>query len=184
MSAGYVARSDRPRMGRWRIRDTPLSGEWRAEPRRRTDRRMEIDITTDVRIARPRPEVAAYMFDPRNDAAWTTGVIESHPRQEGRLAPGARVERIAKFLGRRFGYEYVVTAADGDRSVELSVSQPFPMRIRYELEDAPGGATVARIRARGEGTGFFSLSAPLLAPMVKRNISKDLELLRQRLEQR
>lgn len=145
---------------------------------------MEIDITTDVRIARPRPEVAAYMFDPRNDAAWTTGVIESHPRQEGRLAPGARVGRIAKFLGRRFGYEYVVKGADGDRSVELSVSQPFPMRIRYELEDAPGGATVARIRARGEGTGFFSLSAPLLAPMVKRNISKDLELLRQRLEQR
>jgi hypothetical protein len=49
--------------------------------------------------------------------------------------------------------------------------------------DADGG-TIARIRARGDATGFFRVAAPFMARMVRRNIGKDLELLKQHLEQR
>ena len=139
---------------------------------------MSTDVTVEVIIARPRAAVAAYMFDPQNDAAWTTGVIEARPRQPGRLVAGARVERTAKFLGRTFAYEYMVTAASGDDFVEMSVNEPFPMHIRYELADAPGGGTVARIRATGEARGFFRVAAPLLNPMVRRSIAADLKQLK------
>jgi carbon monoxide dehydrogenase subunit G len=142
---------------------------------------MAIDVQSEVLIQRPRAQVAAFMFDPRNDAIWTTGVIECRPLTEGRLRAGSRVERLTKFLGRQFGYTYEVTAADGDRSVDMRVAQPFPMQIRYELEDA-GEGTRARIRASGEAGGFFRVAAPLLSRMVRRNISNDLETLKEYLE--
>lgn len=145
---------------------------------------MGIDIQTQVLIQRPRAEVAAFMFDPRNDAMWTTGVIECRPLAEGPLRPGVRVERISKFLGRRFGYEYEVVAADEEGFVEMRVAQPFPMHIRYELEEACAGGTVARIRAQGDAGGFFRMAAPLLGRMVRRNITNDLETLKEYLEAR
>jgi Polyketide cyclase / dehydrase and lipid transport len=109
---------------------------------------MSVDVAPEIVIFRPRAAVAAYMFDPRNDANWTSGVIESRPLQEGRLGKGSRVERISKFLGRRFGYTYEVVHTDDDRLVEMSVTKPFPMQIRYELEDVPQG-TLVRTRLRG-----------------------------------
>lgn len=139
------------------------------------------DIREQVTIARPRAEVAAYMFDPANDAAWTTGVLEANPRQPGRLRSGAKVERIVSFMGRRFGYEYEVVDAAGDEFVEMTVEKPFPMRIRYELVDE-GDATRASIHATGDSSGFFRLAGPMVDPMVRRNIRADLEALKRTLE--
>ena len=144
---------------------------------------MGVDVQAQVLIPRRREEVATFMFDPHNDAIWTSGVVESRPRNEGPLTTGARVERISKFLGRQFGYEYEVIATDGTSFVEMRVEQPFPMHIRYELEEAPGG-TVARIRTSGDATGFFRMAAPLLGRMVRRSITNDLETLKVYLEGR
>lgn len=144
---------------------------------------MSIDVQTEVLIRRPRAEVAAFMFDPRNDAIWTTGVVECRPLTDGPLRKGSRVERISKFLGRQFGYQYEVVAADGARFVQMHVDEPFPMEIRYELEVRPEG-TLTRIRAQGDATGFFRLASPLMSKMVRRNITHDLELLKQHLEAR
>ena len=52
------------------------------------------------------------MFDPANDAAWTSGVVTSRPLTEGRLRPGSRVERTTRFLGREFSYVYYVVDTD------------------------------------------------------------------------
>lgn len=143
---------------------------------------MSVDVQAEVLIRRSRAAVAGYMFDPANDAAWTTGVIACNPLTEGRLAVGSRVERHVKFLGRQFSYVYEVIDAGGDHFVEMTVDQPFPMHVRYELEDAPEG-TLARIRTHGDATGFFSIAAPLMAPMVRRSIAKDLAQLRAILQQ-
>lgn len=142
---------------------------------------MGIDVQPEVLIRRPRAEVAAFMFEPSHDAVWTTGVVECRPLTPGRLRTGSRVERVTRFLGRQFGYQYEVVAADGDSSVEMRVEQPFPMHIRYELVEVPEG-TLARIRARGDASGFYRLAAPLMARMVRGNITKDLELLKAHLE--
>jgi hypothetical protein len=50
------------------------------------------------------------MFDPKNYAIWTTGVIECRPLSDGPLHAGSRVERISKFMGKKFGYQYEVVA--------------------------------------------------------------------------
>ncbi len=145
---------------------------------------MAVDVTVETTIARTPAEVAAYMFDPKNDLAWTSGIVACHPRQPGPLCKGARVERVAKFLGRKFSYEYEVTAAD-ERSVDMTVEKPFPMQVRYQLDATPDGrGTVASIRARGEPRGFFRVAAPFMTRMVRKNIGKDLALLKRALERR
>ena len=141
---------------------------------------MEIDVQAELLIARPRAEVAAFMFDPANDAAWIGGVREARALTDGPLQQGSRVERVASFLGRRFSYTTEVLAYEPERMVEMRATQPFEIQVRYELTDQDGG-TLVRIRAAGGGTGFFKLAAPLLGAMVRRNIVGDLQRLRARL---
>lgn len=143
---------------------------------------MSVDVRAEVRIARPRRDVAAFMFEPANDAIWTTGVVECKPLAPGPLRTGARVERVSKFLGRRFGYLVEVVDHEDERFVLMEVAQPFPMRIRYVLEDDGEHATRARIETSGEAGGFFAIAAPLLSRMVRRSIQNDLENLREYLE--
>jgi hypothetical protein len=138
---------------------------------------MSVDVSPHVTIARPRAQVAAFMFEPRNDALWTRGVVSSRPLTEGPLRTGARVERVSRFLGRRFSYLVEVTDHAEGRFVEMRVTEPFPMRIRYELEDCQEG-TLARIHAQGEATRFYRLAAPLLSRMVQRSIAADLAQLK------
>jgi hypothetical protein len=143
---------------------------------------VSVDVRPSVRIDRPRREVAAFMFDPRNDLSWTGGITASMPTRPGPLTEGATVERTARFLGRTFTYGYVVTRHQPDRLLELRVDRPFPMEIRYELDDA-GPGTTAAIRATGSPGRFFGWATPLLRRQVRRSIGADLERLRACLEQ-
>ena len=121
------------------------------------------------------------MFDPANDLAWTGGITSSTPDQPGRLTQGTTVEREAKFLGRTFTYGYVVSEHEPDRLVELAVEKPFPMTVRYELEDADGGTKVA-IHSRGTPGRFFGWATPIMSRQVRKSIQGDLDRLRAVLE--
>jgi hypothetical protein len=96
------------------------------------------------------------------------------------------VARVAHFLGRRVEYVNEVTELDPERVLDMrSVKAPFPMRVTYTFEPrGPAGAdgTTVRNRVRGAPGGFFALFGPLLAPMVKRSVRKDLERLRDIME--
>jgi hypothetical protein len=143
---------------------------------------MSVDVRPTVVIARERAHVAAFMFDPAHDLAWTGGITASRPGQAGPLVEGATVQRTARFLGRTFTYGYVVTACEPQRMVELKVQRPFPMTVRYELEDVADGTLVA-IRAAGSPGRFFGWATPLMTRQVRRSISADLCRLRACLEQ-
>jgi len=138
---------------------------------------MATDVRVELIVRQTRADVARFMFDPANDVIWTTGVVACRPLTEGPLRRGSRVERTAKFLGKRFAYQYEVTDAAVERFIEMRVDEPFPMQVRYELADAPDG-TLVSIHARGDARGFHRIASPILNRMVRRNIRKDLELLR------
>jgi Polyketide cyclase / dehydrase and lipid transport len=138
---------------------------------------MAVDVRPVVLVRRSRSDVAAFMFDPANDLRWTGGITSSTPAQPGFLVPGASVERTARFLGRTFTYGYIVTQHEPDRLVELKVDRPFPMLVRYELEDAANGTLVA-IHATGAPGGFFGWATPVMTPQVRKSITSDLERLK------
>jgi hypothetical protein len=142
---------------------------------------MTVDVKPKVLVRRPRAEVAAFMFDPANDLRWTGGITSSRPERPGPLESGMTVVRTARFLGRTFDYGYRVAEHDPDRMVAMLVDRPFPMVVRYELDDSPGGTRVA-IHASGTPGRFFGWATPLMNWQVRRRIAADLERLRRCLE--
>lgn len=142
---------------------------------------MAIDITAETTIRRPRSDVAAYVVDPRNDTEWIGGVVESKKVTDGDMAAASRVARTARFLGRDIHYTTEVTEHEEGRLLAMKAERPFPMEITYSFEES-GEGTLTRVRVQGEASGFFALASPLLASMVRRNVSGDLRRLKAVLE--
>ena len=144
---------------------------------------MGIDVSASVEIAASREAVAAYASDPLHDPEWIGGITEARWLSEPPLRPGSRVERVARFMGRRIEYVLEVAELDpGHRVAMRSVRAPFPMEVTYAFADAGESRCRASIRIGGEAGGPYRLAGPLLAPMVRRSIGRDLRNLRRRFE--
>ena len=130
-------------------------------------------MTAERVIDRPRPDVARVMFDPAREREWIGGIRESRPLGAAAVAPGARTERVASFLGKRIEYVLEVVGHEPDALLHMrSVRAPFPMEVTYALAEDGPGRTRASIRVQGGGR----LQA-LMAPGVRRNLAKDLRRL-------
>jgi len=136
-----------------------------------------IDITARVHVARDASTVADYMTDPAHDPEWIGGLREAELLGERPVAVGSRVRRVAYFLRRRVEYVNEIVALDETQLDMRSVKAPFAMRITYRFEPANGGGTMVSNRVRGGGLR-------ILGPLVRRNVQRDLERLRDVLESR
>lgn len=144
---------------------------------------MALDVTTEIEIARDCDHVAVYAFNPANDPVWIGGIVEAEQLTPGPIGKETQVRRQARFLGRRIDYVLAVSEfVAGRRMVMESVEGPFPMRVTYEFEPAGSEQTRARIRVQGTASKFYGITDWLMAPMVRRNISKDLKQLKGLLE--
>lgn len=136
---------------------------------------MSVDITARVHIDRDRAAVAAYMTDPAHDPEWIGGLREAELLGDRQVAVGSRVRRVAYFLGRRVEYVNEVLALDDNQLDMRSVKAPFPMHITYRFEPSGQGGTDVSNHVRGGGPRLFN-------PLVRRNVQRDLERLRDLLE--
>jgi hypothetical protein len=144
---------------------------------------MPVDVTTEIRIARPRGEVAAYASDPDHATRWYESIKAVEWRSPKPLAEGSKIEFVAEFLGRRLAYTYeVAELVPGRRLVMRTADAPFAMETMYTWEDADDGGTVMTLRNRGEPAGFSRAAAPLIATAVRRANRKDLTRLKTILE--
>jgi carbon monoxide dehydrogenase subunit G len=143
---------------------------------------MATRVDESIEIDRPREDVARYMFDWRNDSEWIGGISAARLATDGEFGVGARVERVASFMGKRI--EYVLEVEDYDprsRVAMRSVKGPFPMTVEYDLA-GEGDATQARIRVGGDASGFYRIAGPLLNRAAVRSIAGDLKRLKALLE--
>jgi hypothetical protein len=146
---------------------------------------MPVDVTSEIIIARPRADVAAYACDPDTATAWYENIKAVEWRSAPPLAVGTRVAFVAAFLGRRLDYTYEVRElVAGERLVMSTDEGPFPMETTYEFSDAAGGATRMTLRNRGEPSGFSKMAAPLMAKAMRRANGGDLRRLKELLERR
>jgi uncharacterized membrane protein len=140
---------------------------------------------TEIVIARPVDEVAAYVGDPSNAPEWYTNIESVDWQTEPPVEVGSRMDFVAHFLGRRLAYTYeVAELVPGRRLVMRTAQGPFPMETSYEWSEADGGATRMTLRNRGEPKGFAGVAAPLMAASMRRANTKDLARLKQLLETR
>jgi uncharacterized membrane protein len=150
---------------------------------RDTTRTVNVDVLTEVVIARPRDVVSAFAADADRAPVWYENIKTVEWRTPRPLAVGSRVAFVAQFLGRRLEYTYeVVEWVPNERFVMRTADGPFPMETTYEWEDADRGATRMRLRNRGTPTGFSRWLAPVMGMAVRRANRKDLAALKAVLE--
>jgi Polyketide cyclase / dehydrase and lipid transport len=143
---------------------------------------MAIDTTAVIVVARPREAVAAYLRDPANDVDWIGGLRSARLVTAPPVGVGSRVERVASFLGRRIEYVNEIVELTPTRLAMRSVRSPFPMRVTYGFDAAGDATTQVSVRVQGDASRLYRLADPLLAPMVRRSVGRDLRTLKRVLE--
>jgi uncharacterized membrane protein len=144
---------------------------------------MTVDVRTEIVIDRPVAEVAAYAADPSNAPDWYANIESVDWKTAPPLQEGSAVAFVARFLRRRIAYTYEVVELVPDRRLVMRTQQgPFPMETAYTWEAASAAATRMTIRNRGEPSGFSRISAPFMAPAMRRANRKDLARLKSILE--
>jgi len=146
-------------------------------------RGIVVDVRTEIEIARPRSEVAAYASDPDNATNWYRNIKAVEWQSSRPVAVGSRIAFVAQFLSRRLAYTYEIRElVPAERFVMSTAEGPFPMETTYTFEDAPGGRTRMSLRNRGRPAGFSRLAALIMAPAMRRANRKDLARLKEILE--
>jgi uncharacterized membrane protein len=144
---------------------------------------VAVDVVTEIDIARPREEVAAFAADPANATAWYRNITSVEWETPPPAQVGSRVRFVAKFLGRTLEYTYEVREVQpGRRFVMSTADGPFPMETTYTWEGAPGGGTHMTLRNRGEPAGFAAVTAPVMSRAMRRANEADLRRLKELLE--
>jgi uncharacterized membrane protein len=144
---------------------------------------VAVDVTTEIVIHRPRPDVAEYTSDPDHAPDWYQNIESIQWQTPKPLAVGSQLQFVARFMGRQLTYTYEVRELVPDERFVMSTAEgPFPMETTYTWEDAPSGCTRMQLRNRGEPSGFSTMAAPLVASAMRRANRKDLERLKRILE--
>jgi hypothetical protein len=144
---------------------------------------VPVDVVTEIVIARPRGEVAAYAADPSNAPAWYANIESVRWRTPPPVQLGSQLDFVARFLGRRLAYTYeIVDLVPDERLVMRTAQGPFPMETTYTWQPVDAARTRMALRNRGEPAGFGRIAAPAMAAAMRRANRKDLTTLKHILE--
>jgi uncharacterized membrane protein len=144
---------------------------------------MVVNVEVETVIHRPRELVSQYASDPAHAPDWYAN-IESVTWQTPPPAQiGSRLNFVAHFLGRRLAYTYeIAELVPSERLVMRTADGPFPMETTYTWHELDPARTRMTLRNRGEPAGFSRLAAPVMERAMRRATSKDLQRLKEILE--
>ena len=143
---------------------------------------MEVDVVTEIEIARPRSEVAAYAMDPDNATTWYRNIRRVEWKSPKPVQVGSRIAFVARFLGRTIAYTYEVKElVPGERFVMTTTEGSFAMETTYSWTETQGGTRMS-LRNRGRPSGFSRVASPMMTGSMRRANSKDLARLKKILE--
>jgi uncharacterized protein YndB with AHSA1/START domain len=144
---------------------------------------MTVDVLSEIEIARPRAEVAAFAANPDNAPLWYANIKSVEWRTNPPLRVGSRLAFVAHFVGRRLVYTYeVIEFVQHERLVMRTAEGPFPMETTYTWMSTPTGRARMTLRNRGEPRGFSLLLSPFMTAAIRRANRKDLARLKEVLE--
>lgn len=146
---------------------------------------MEVDVSTEIDIDRPRSEVGSFASDPDNATKWYRNIKRVEWKSPKPLEKGSRIAFVAQFLGRTIAYTYEVRELVPDELFVMATSEgPFAMETTYSWTDLPDGGTKMVLRNRGTPSGFGRIAAPVMTAAMRRANQADLKRLKAILERR
>lgn len=142
-----------------------------------------IHVEEQIRIERPREEVAAWAADPDNAPRWRKDVDKVEWKSQPPLRTGARLALTMPSLGLPLAYRYTVEEhVPGERTVLRTEEGPFPIETALSFADAAdGAATDVTLTTTGEKKGSKAANR-ILERTMSRTARKDLERLKKLLE--
>jgi uncharacterized protein YndB with AHSA1/START domain len=143
---------------------------------------MGVEVMTEIVIARPPDEVAAFAADPLNAPRWYVNITHARWVTEPVIRPGGRVAFEARFLGRALTYTYEIIEYEPARTLVMRTAEgPFPMETTYRWEPVAEGTRML-LGNRGEPTGFARFAVPVVAAAMRRANKADLARIKALLE--
>ena len=144
---------------------------------------MAVNVEVETVIHRPREPVVQYAADPTNAPSWYANIESITWQTPPPAQMGSRLEFVAHFLGRRLVYTYqIAELVPGERLVMRTADGPFPMETAYTWHELDPARTRMTLRNRGEPAGFSRLAAPMMERAMRRATTKDLQRLKDILE--
>ena len=133
-----------------------------------------------VHINRSVAEVFDYVNDPARMPEWNS-TIEKATASEIPLKVGTRIDTRFRMLGRTVEGALEVVEFDPNRRIAWKSDEPFPLKGGYTFHSENGGT---RLVASGEAElgGFFKLSEPIVARIVKKQLQAQLETAKELLD--
>jgi uncharacterized membrane protein len=142
-----------------------------------------VQVTSEVRIARPADEVFAFIADAENNPTWQDGMRSCRWVTEPPIAVGSRYAQHASFVGRDIESLFEVVALEPDTSITIeTIESTFPIRVTRSVEPVGEGSCLVRAGVSGEPGGLFRFASPLLKRMVRRSVRNDYARLVEKLE--
>lgn len=143
-----------------------------------------VHIEESVRIARPPEEVWAAIADYSFDREWRNGLSEMTPDPPGPPADGTRVHEVVRSSGRDFVADSVVSDVEPGHSYRFAGSGTIGGVAggRTVRPDPPGSGALFTYAIELEPRGGMRLLGPLLGPLVRSGLKKDLRKLKLLLE--
>jgi len=141
-------------------------------------------VEESVRIDRSPAEVWEAIADYGFDREWRNGLRDMTPDPPGPPAVGTKVHEVVRTSGRDYVADTLVTELDPGVSYRFMGSGTIGGLSggRSVRPDAAGGGAVFTYTIELEPTGAMRLLAPLLRPLVRSGLTKDLARLRTILE--
>ncbi|MCB1025408.1 MAG: SRPBCC family protein [Acidobacteria bacterium] len=143
---------------------------------------MAVDVEAKILIDRTPEEVAAVMFNPKQDKLWIRNISGSFPMESGLYKKGAKIERVGNFLGKHYSAKLLVTKFEENKMVQIYSDEPFEMNITYDLKKADDG-TNASITVTSIAEILFDTPIAILSKKLLENLEGDLKRLKKHLEQ-
>ena len=134
-----------------------------------------------VEIDRPVEEVFRYFTDIARIPEWN-GIVEKATPSEHPIKVGSTVQIRMRLLGRRIDATQEIREYEPNRNVVIRTPAPIAVTDTFAFDPIGAGRTRLSYSTVGQVNGFFKLADPIVVRVAKKQLTAQLETLKELLE--
>ena len=142
-----------------------------------------VNVEIPVTIDRPVEEVFAYLSDVTKIPEWNS-LVDEAIGSEPPMRVGSTTQLKIRLLGRRIEADQVVTELEPNRRAVIKTGGPVSVTDTWTFEALGANQTRVTYATVGDTKGFFKLADPIFARVFKKQMTAQLETLKELLEAR